>query len=338
MLPFRHRSFIASVSVACLAAGCGSQPFAAIDTPASHDLTAVKVADYTGSDALSAKADAVTDETTTVSLPAELTQNTAGEVVIALTLADIVVTFDSDAAGRTNPTANGRSARASVGFRLAELQENACVSEFSVGPFELTITDGTVSIEPTELPIPTEALALLHGAEFDSAGTAHLGNHPVQLAREIKSEGLIGRCAKHPDGERVLRALDASWPAMESQTLIHTDYWPGNTVWSRGRLTGIVDWEMPALGEPAYDVAYCRQDLTMLFGLDAADRFRARYEDISGIRIETPHFWDLMVASRAMPDPAAWLPGYHDLGRTDITKRMMRRRFREFISRALAAT
>ncbi len=44
-----------------------------------------------------------------------------------------------------------------------------------------------------------------------------------------------------------------------------------------------------------------------------------------------------MVASRAMPDPAAWLPGYHDLGRTDITKRVMRRRFRDFISRALAA-
>ena len=215
-------------------------------------------------------------------------------------------------------------------------------STFGAPTIVQTWLPGHANLAPADLDAwlggLAEALALLHGAEFDSAGTAHLGNHPVQLAREIKSEGLIGRCAKHPDGERVLRALDASWPAMPGGTLIHTDYWPGNTVWSRGKLTGIVDWEMPALGEPAYDVAYCRQDLTMLFGSDAADRFRARYEEISGIRIETPHFWDLMVASRAMPDPAAWLPGYHDLGRTDITKRVMRRRFRKFVQQALAAT
>ncbi|MCH7735308.1 MAG: phosphotransferase [Chloroflexi bacterium] len=182
-----------------------------------------------------------------------------------------------------------------------------------------------------------DALAALHRAEFDSAATAHLKSHPEQLARDLKREGLIRRCAKHPDGERVLRVLDSSWPAMPRQTLIHTDYWPGNTVWSRGKLTGIVDWEMPALGEPAYDVAYCRQDLAMLFGLDAADRFLTHYEDVSGSRIEQPHFWDLLVATRAMGILSLWLPGYLDLGRTDITKPVMRHRFREFIQRALAS-
>ncbi len=200
---------------------------------------------------------------------------------------------------------------------------------------------GRADLAPVDLDVwiggLAEALAVLHRAQFDPAATAHLSNHPDQLAREIKSEGFIGRCVKHPNGEQILEALDASWPAMANRSLVHTDYWPGNTVWSRGVMTGIVDWESPALGEPAYDVAYCRMDLTMLFGPDAADRFQARYEDVSGNRIEMPHFWDLLAATRALPDPATWLPGYLDLGRADITKRVMRSRFRKFVQQALAA-
>ncbi len=200
---------------------------------------------------------------------------------------------------------------------------------------------GRADIAPRNLDVwlgrMAGALATLHRAEFDSADTAHLKSHRDELAREIKDEKLIARCLRYPAGERTLKALDSLWPAMPGQTLIHTDYWPGNIVWSRGKLTGIVDWEIPALGEPAYDVAYCRQDLAMLFGLDAADRFLTHYQDASGSRIEQPHFWDLLVATRAMGILSIWLPGYLDLGRTDITKRIMRDRFRVFVQKALAA-
>ncbi len=182
-----------------------------------------------------------------------------------------------------------------------------------------------------------EALAAVHGARFSAAETSHLGDQPEQLARAFKNEKLIARCLRHPDGERVLKTLDALWPAMKNRSLVHTDYWPGNTVWFRGRLTGIVDWEIPALGEPAHDVAYCRMDLNWLFNSDAADRFQARYEEVIGSRVESMPFWDLLVSERPMPDPTIWLPGYYDLGRTDITKRAIRRGHREFIQRALAA-
>ena len=39
------------------------------------------------------------------------------------------------------------------------------------------------------------------------------------------------------------------------RTLVHGDYWPGNLLWQRGRLTGVVDWEEPRLGDPSRDVA-----------------------------------------------------------------------------------
>ena len=200
---------------------------------------------------------------------------------------------------------------------------------------------GRANIAPTNLDTYlnrlAEALAQLHQADFHPSDTAHLKKKSGELAENIKSEKLIARCLKHPAGEQILKALDESLPTMSNPILIHNDFWPGNTVWSRGKLTGITDWEYPALGEPAYDVAYCRMDLTLIFGLAAADHFRSHYEDITGARLNAPHFWDLLIAAQELPDPTDhYLPGYHDLGRTDITKPETRRRYQEFINQALA--
>ena len=123
---------------------------------------------------------------------------------------------------------------------------------------------------------------------------------------------------------------------MGTPRLIHNDFWPGNTVWSRGKLVGIVDWEGPVLSEPAFDVAYCRMDLTFIFGATIANRFRSHYESVVGARLNAPHFWDLLVATQELPDPTAhYLPGYHDLGRTDITYPESRRRYQNIITQAL---
>ena len=52
----------------------------------------------------------------------------------------------------------------------------------------------------------------------------------------------------------------------ERRALVHGDYWPGNLLWRRGRLIGVIDWEQPRLGDPTKDVATCRGDLNILFG------------------------------------------------------------------------
>jgi len=45
------------------------------------------------------------------------------------------------------------------------------------------------------------------------------------------------------------------------QRFIHRDYHPMNVRWSRGRLSGVVDWTNASVGPTGKDVAWCRQNL-----------------------------------------------------------------------------
>ncbi len=69
---------------------------------------------------------------------------------------------------------------------------------------------------------------------------------------------------------------------------IHRDFHPGNVLWRRGRVSGLVDWEAAALGPPVVDVAHCRVNLLEHGGLTAADRFTEAWERLSGL---THHPW-----------------------------------------------
>lgn len=94
---------------------------------------------------------------------------------------------------------------------------------------------------------------------------------------------------------------------------IHRDYQHFNLLWTRDRLTGVVDWIEACNGPPEVDVGHCRLNLTVLFSADVADRFRELYEVESGRRVdawwdlyalmsygpEWPHFIPLQVAGRA---------------------------------------
>jgi aminoglycoside phosphotransferase (APT) family kinase protein len=128
-------------------------------------------------------------------------------------------------------------------------------------------------------------------------------------------------------------AVLAAWPTVSAaatrRTLVHGDYWPGNLLWRRGRLLGVVDWEDARVGDPARDVAICRGDLTLLFGLDAADTFLRHYEAAAGHRVSNLPFWDLVTCTLALPEVEHWPPGWRALGRPDLTVDTARERFRD---------
>lgn len=179
--------------------------------------------------------------------------------------------------------------------------------------------------------------ALIHSVSLSGQDWAHARRLDDRITTKLNS-GPSTSLLRHPDGADVWSALQKLWPrvSITVQTLCHGDYWPGNTLWLRGRIAGVVDWEEISIGDPTREVSYCRQDLTMLFGLEAADRFLRHYERIVGRRIEALAFWDLLAVARALPDVERWLPGYHDFGRTDISPTLMRKRHRAFIAQALA--
>jgi aminoglycoside phosphotransferase (APT) family kinase protein len=90
-------------------------------------------------------------------------------------------------------------------------------------------------------------------------------------------------------------------PPVFSPCFAHGDYQHFNVLWSRERLSGIVDWTFAGAGMPERDVGHCQLNVAILWGADAADDFRALYEAESGRRSDP--YWELRSA-------LAFLPGW----------------------------
>jgi aminoglycoside phosphotransferase (APT) family kinase protein len=65
------------------------------------------------------------------------------------------------------------------------------------------------------------------------------------------------------------------------QVLVHRDFHPGNVLWRRGKISGVVDWQAACAGPAAADVAHCRINL-LAAGTDDAERFTAWWQRASG--------------------------------------------------------
>ena len=124
-------------------------------------------------------------------------------------------------------------------------------------------------------------------------------------------------------------------PMPARRSLLHGDYWAGNVLCAHGAVRAVVDWDQATVGPPAYDVGYCRADLALGFGPEVAAAFLSAYETATGRPLEDLARWDLAGAARAVPDPARWLDGYRDLGRTDLDETIARARWRSFVADAL---
>lgn len=97
--------------------------------------------------------------------------------------------------------------------------------------------------------------------------------------------------SRRPDvWERALAVVRGD-PPRDPRRFIHRDYHPGNTLWSRGRLSGVVDWTAASWGPPSEDVAHMRWNLAVSHGVDAADQFLARWRALTGAWHHP--FWDL---------------------------------------------
>jgi aminoglycoside phosphotransferase (APT) family kinase protein len=81
-------------------------------------------------------------------------------------------------------------------------------------------------------------------------------------------------------------------PPPDPAVFIHRDFHPGNVLWRRGSVTGLVDWQSASMGPASVDVGHCRGNL-LRYGLDVVDRFTTIWENITGL---TYHPWADIVA------------------------------------------
>jgi aminoglycoside phosphotransferase (APT) family kinase protein len=121
---------------------------------------------------------------------------------------------------------------------------------------------------------------------------------PVIHAVPLPAPGVIAPFATYRQRSYALPPW-ARWPAVWERTLalvrdpppchdpvfLHRDFHPGNVLWRRGRVTGVVDWQSASIGPAGVDVGHCRLNL-LSYGRDVVDRFTQHWERISGRRYD----------------------------------------------------
>ena len=184
---------------------------------------------------------------------------------------------------------------------------------------------------------PLIALTMLKGAPLapssqnagwtDQLAAALVAIHAIPVARlagierdRTPRERLARRLADPPrEPDPLWDEIVAVLPGLldrikgNSPTLIHGDFWFGNTVWQEGRLSGVVDWGGARIGDPATDVAIARADLRLFSGERPAEDFLTRYEAARG-RLSDLVFWDLLAALDPIRWLTHWIAGYEELG------------------------
>jgi aminoglycoside phosphotransferase (APT) family kinase protein len=132
-----------------------------------------------------------------------------------------------------------------------------------------------------------QALAQVHETVLDGAASA-LTPPPPDETWDHPTED-------HPLTAAAVSAVAARLPSLSSErVLTHGDFHPGNVLWQRGRISGVVDWSAAGLGARWSELAYCRADVCLLLGPDVADRLANAYFEIVGHTSDDLPVYDLI--------------------------------------------
>ncbi len=180
------------------------------------------------------------------------------------------------------------------------------------------------------------ALRTVHAATPDRYDLSQLEVRGPEKVRE-QIEKFREASADHPIIRDVVKISESAGDHVDfsERVLIHDDFWPGNTVWYRGHLQGIVDWSSAKAGDPREDVAQCRVDLMFSHDQAVADAFLREYERQTEGALCDLWFFDLLRGVPALIHCEQWLSGYHDLGLRHLTPADVSDRLRAFLRRAL---
>jgi aminoglycoside phosphotransferase (APT) family kinase protein len=176
----------------------------------------------------------------------------------------------------------------------------------------------------------TETLATLHSLDWRAAGLDFLGvptpGTPEFALREVRKwRELIDASGHSPEPvlTDLICWLEANAPVSERLTLVHGAYRTGNLLVDDDRISAVLDWELQAIGDPMYDVAYVLSDLNregseLLSNLVPRDEFVRGYEAATGFSIDEDacRYYHILYAMRSA---AFWMSasGLYAEGRSD---------------------
>jgi aminoglycoside phosphotransferase (APT) family kinase protein len=99
----------------------------------------------------------------------------------------------------------------------------------------------------------------------------------------------------------------AAPPPEDTAVFLHGDLLPVNVLWSRGRITGLTDWNSIHRGARAIDVGHCRRYLAALYSPEWAEQLRSLYESIAGAPLDP--WWDLYAPLHHDESAGKWIRG-----------------------------
>lgn len=134
--------------------------------------------------------------------------------------------------------------------------------------------------------------------------------------------------------ERAVDVIRREPPAYEG-VFLHRDFHPGNVLFDDGlRISGVVDWVETSWGPADLDVAHCSTALALLHGPEHGLGFRERYEARGGRQLAdgADHlYWRLLDSLAYAPDAGKLAGPWRELGRTDLTPRVLAGRLQAYV-------
>ena len=133
-----------------------------------------------------------------------------------------------------------------------------------------------------------QTLTQIHETVLDGAAGALTSPPPVGTWQPPAGED-------HPLIAAAVSAVTARLPSLSSErVLAHGDFHPGNVLWLRGRISGVVDWSAARLDARWSELAYCSADVCLLLGPDVADRLADAYSEIVSATSDDLAVYDVM--------------------------------------------
>ena len=82
--------------------------------------------------------------------------------------------------------------------------------------------------------------------------------------------------------------------------LLHGDFWPGNILWTKDEISGVLDWEYAAVGDPVSDLAVASLELKYDYGKRGVDRFLDLYSKNFSIDQSRLSLWLIYVSASTL--------------------------------------
>jgi len=154
----------------------------------------------------------------------------------------------------------------------------------------MTRLPGHVHLTPAEprswLARIAELAALLHSVDLPAKTFRPWADSWVALESFRVPAG-----AQKPAVWKAAFGVMAAAPPKDTAVFLHRDFLPVNMLWSRGRITGLTDWNGIYRGSRAIDVGECRFYLAALYSPEWSEQLRSLYESTAGVALDP--WWDL---------------------------------------------